>query len=235
MFKKNKYTRIYYSIIKKAISRNIDSYVEKHHIIPRSLGGNNSASNIVKLTAKEHFICHRLLTKMTDGENQRKMIYAINGMLRKGKNQNRYVPTARTYSRLKNEFSQVNPFSTPEFKEKFKNAHLGKKRSEETKKRMSEAWTDERRKNNPLKGRKIGPSLMKGKKNPNLTGEKNGFFGKTHSEEFKQKLSDERKGQKPPWYGKKILCQHCNREFDTGNYSRYHGDKCRYRVSLKDQ
>jgi hypothetical protein len=46
----------YFSIVNRALSRVVgDMYVEKHHIIPKSLGGSNDKSNLVKLTAKEHF------------------------------------------------------------------------------------------------------------------------------------------------------------------------------------
>ena len=66
MFLENKYTKCYYKIIDRALSREIDSkkYYEKHHIVPKSLGGDNSKSNLVYLSAKEHFVCHLLLTKM---------------------------------------------------------------------------------------------------------------------------------------------------------------------------
>ena len=40
-------------------------YCERHHIIPKSIGGSNSSYNLVNLTAKEHFIAHRLLEKLT--------------------------------------------------------------------------------------------------------------------------------------------------------------------------
>ena len=50
MYLQNKYTKWYYSIINNAKTRNIIIYSEKHHIIPRSLGGDNSTENIVKLT-----------------------------------------------------------------------------------------------------------------------------------------------------------------------------------------
>jgi hypothetical protein len=46
-------------------------------VIPKSLGGSNSKTNLVRLTAREHFVAHRLLTKMTEGENRRKMLYAL--------------------------------------------------------------------------------------------------------------------------------------------------------------
>lgn len=78
MFIKNKYNKWYFNIIDRAKSRTLanDDYVEKHHIIPKSLGGSNNADNLVCLTAKEHFICHLLLTKMTAGVARTKMVYA---------------------------------------------------------------------------------------------------------------------------------------------------------------
>jgi beta-lactamase class D len=54
MYLTNKYTVWYYNIIARANQRvNLEVYVEKHHIIPKSLGGSNNSSNLVKLTAKE--------------------------------------------------------------------------------------------------------------------------------------------------------------------------------------
>lgn len=70
------YQKIYNAIIEKARLRNeLDIYFEKHHIIPKSLGGEDTEENLVKLTFKEHFICHRLLTKIYPKEN--KMHYAF--------------------------------------------------------------------------------------------------------------------------------------------------------------
>lgn len=64
-------------------------YCETHHIIPRSMGGSNAKDNLVKLTAKEHFVCHLLLTKMT---NSHKMAMALQMMLGNNKSSRRYVP-----------------------------------------------------------------------------------------------------------------------------------------------
>lgn len=58
------YKKHYDNIINRATNRVIDGYTEKHHIVPRCLGGTDSNSNIVKLTAREHFVCHQLLVKM---------------------------------------------------------------------------------------------------------------------------------------------------------------------------
>lgn len=77
MFIMNKYYKWYNKIIDKASSRTSLIIKEKHHIIPRSLGGDNSKSNLVNLTPKEHYVCHLLLTKFTVGDAKRKMSYAL--------------------------------------------------------------------------------------------------------------------------------------------------------------
>lgn len=100
MYLQNKYTKWYYSIINNAKTRNIIIYSEKHHIIPRSLGGDNSTENIVKLTAREHFICHLLLTKMTVGQPKYKMLSAVTRFQQSRKYQYR-VLTSWEYQKIR--------------------------------------------------------------------------------------------------------------------------------------
>jgi hypothetical protein len=88
IFIKNKYHKWYLKIIKKARNRKLlkDNYYEKHHIIPKSFKDTllnfnfNFKNNLVSLTAKEHYICHLLLTKFCIGNNKHKMIYAFDYM-----------------------------------------------------------------------------------------------------------------------------------------------------------
>lgn len=106
------YEKIYIDIIENAnIRTSITEYIEKHHIIPRSLGGNNDSSNIVKLTAKEHFICHLLLLKICKlPKSMYKMYKAFYFMSTiKSSNQLRYRPS-RYYSRAKKMFSKAQSF-----------------------------------------------------------------------------------------------------------------------------
>ena len=58
------YQIIYDNLINQAKNRLVDGYTEKHHILPKSMGGSNQAFNIVKLTAREHFLAHWLLFKI---------------------------------------------------------------------------------------------------------------------------------------------------------------------------
>lgn len=77
MYLTNKYTNTYYNIINRSKTRILNGYIEKHHIIPKSLGGSNNTENIAKLTAREHYLCHYLLTKMTVGKDKVKMFHAL--------------------------------------------------------------------------------------------------------------------------------------------------------------
>ena len=59
------YQAIYDKLIKRGQTRVLyGTYIENHHIIPRSEGGSNKKTNKVELTPKEHHLCHLLLIKM---------------------------------------------------------------------------------------------------------------------------------------------------------------------------
>ena len=57
------YLKIYFSIIANAAGRKPGILYDKHHIIPKSLGGPDLETNWIYLTPKEHLIAHRLLAK----------------------------------------------------------------------------------------------------------------------------------------------------------------------------
>lgn len=84
MFLPNKYHRWYLSIVAKAQAKGRkkcgDGKYDKHHIIPVSMGGTNDKSNLVLLTSKEHFLCHLLLFKCTEGKAKMSMACAWHRM-----------------------------------------------------------------------------------------------------------------------------------------------------------
>lgn len=93
----NKYQRWYNQLIERARTRTIVGYVEKHHIIPKCLGGTNDVANIVKLTAREHYIGHLLLIKTVEGKDKMKLSYAAWLLA----NSNRVKSNSRLYESLK--------------------------------------------------------------------------------------------------------------------------------------
>jgi len=58
------YQRIYDQLIEKRKLNIPKGYVEKHHILPKCAGGLNNIENLVKLTAREHYLAHWLLHKI---------------------------------------------------------------------------------------------------------------------------------------------------------------------------
>jgi rubrerythrin len=110
MFTNKFYSKVYFSTIEKAVQRGWKKARgrERHHIIPQSLGGSNDKSNLVYLSCREHFLCHWLLVKMTQGESYHKMVYALMGMRAENEHQERYqtIFTARVYEKYRIEHAE---------------------------------------------------------------------------------------------------------------------------------
>jgi hypothetical protein len=99
------YQKIYNQIIERAQTRKLKGYVEKHHIVPKCIGGLDIKENIVELTAREHFLCHRMLCEIYPKNT--KLWYAL-WLMVIGKNRKNsldsYILSSRTYESLKLEF-----------------------------------------------------------------------------------------------------------------------------------
>jgi hypothetical protein len=122
---KNKYTNWYLSIVTQARRKVNTGYTELHHIIPRCLGGPRTKENEVRMTAREHFICHMLLRKMTTGDAKKKMSFAAFAVSRVRRNDQLKI-TSRSFELLRMELSQ---------------ARKGIPRSIETRRKISESKT----------------------------------------------------------------------------------------------
>ena len=138
------YTKL---MLKRKTKPAITGYTEKHHIVPKCLGGDDTPSNIVRLTGREHFVAHKLLSKAYP-ENV-KLFFAVYQMSIDGRDR-KFRVTAREYESLKERFSisqtgDNNPAKRVEVREKMSASKLGKEsffkgkvHSFETKKKMSE-------------------------------------------------------------------------------------------------
>lgn len=105
MFLQNKYNKLYHKIIENSKSttrEKSEGYFEYHHIIPKSMGGTDDSTNLAKLTAREHFIAHRILTKITSDENQQKAWIALWAMVGPIDGTRRdYKLSSRTYAHIR--------------------------------------------------------------------------------------------------------------------------------------
>ena len=225
----NKYEKWYSAITDKAKNRKIDGYTETHHVIPRSLGGLDTSDNLVDLTAREHFICHWLLTKMYTGEARGKMINAMYMMKAESPHQKRYESkiTGRIYETLREEYSRY-----------ISNLNKGRVQPPEEKAKQIAAIT----------GRKRAPfsAEWRAKLSASGKGENNSRYGVEVSEETRKKISERAKGRKysaetvekraAKIRGSKrqrLTCPHCGRDSAVNTYPRWHGDQCKERNSAK--
>ena len=76
----NKYECWYYELMDRAREPRTLLFPEIHHIIPKSIGGDNDPDNLVRLSLREHFLAHWLLTKFVEKDELRSMLLAFNGM-----------------------------------------------------------------------------------------------------------------------------------------------------------
>lgn len=76
---------------------------EVHHIIPRSMGGTNDKTNLVKLTYREHFLAHLLLYKI---HRNKEMAFALGRMLNKTKNSTSYSFARKAHRRAVSKWSK---------------------------------------------------------------------------------------------------------------------------------
>ena len=135
LFIDNRYTRIYFSVI----SGYRTSVGERHHIIPRSLGGSNNNDNIVTVSPRVHFVLHKLLCRMViDEQNKRSMYFALFQMMNRKicKFSSRDYESARL--RVKQQMVDNNPMHDPEVAAKAR-----RKRPEQSNvatKRNNEYW-----------------------------------------------------------------------------------------------
>lgn len=158
-----------------------NEYHERHHIVPKCLGGTNEENNLIDLFAREHFEAHRLLALENPENNGLQYAWWNMCQIQGNDGQDRYIPTAEEFEQARKICSKLS--SERNFGEN--HPMFGLHHSEQTKEKMSKAH----------KGQ--------------MTGEKNPMFGKHHDKEWKDrnsKMMKERHRNTPHPMGKKVIC-----------------------------
>jgi len=98
------YQNIYESLIAKRQKNPATGYTERHHILPKSLGGSDDPSNLVVLTGREHWVAHLLLYKI---HRNSKTLHACNMMAMKCEERGiNYIKSSRLYEAIRIEHSK---------------------------------------------------------------------------------------------------------------------------------
>ena len=200
------YQKIYENLTAKDM---IADYTEKHHIIPRCMGGSDDIENIVCLTPEAHYVAHQLLVKIYPDNH--KLIKAAH-MMTVGRNTN------KSYGWLKRKHSET-------MKQRPSN-RKGVKLSAETRSKMKAA-RQSRSTNYAVSAEtriKIS-NAAKIRKENGICSPKKGKPGNLHSAETKAKMRESHLGKVKP----KIICPHCNKEGAAHTLARWHGDNCKHK------
>lgn len=204
----NKYSRWYYAIISKAqaegrVKAGSKVHYDRHHIIPTSLGGSNQKFNKVWLTSREHFICHILLIKCTEGKAKMSMACAWNRM----STSKRYG--SKQYEFLRNQYrQQMTGGNNPFFGKTHDKETIDRIRLQKIGRSVNKGAYQ-----SPEKRAKISASL-KGRKNP-VIAEK--LRGRKHTEQHRLNAINGRKGHKHSMETKEKLRQATIRQWARQN------------------
>jgi len=205
VFLNNKYLHWYENLTSKSAVAN---YVEKHHIVPKSILPNNI---VVSLTPRQHYIAHLLLIKCVNPLYRKKMLYAITAMKMRTAKHIKF--NSRIFEKLKIEANISRSIAlkgrthSAESKAKIKEKRAHQVITEETRIKMSKARI----------GRKNTPEQIEKTRQAHL--------GSKRSDETKQKLRESRKNYP------RITCEHCGKTAVTVNYNRWHGSNCKMKIN----
>ena len=188
-----------------------DEYHERHHILPKCLGGTNDENNLIDLFAREHYVAHELLAKENPHNQALNFVWALMSSRIENKTGEKCIKNAEEYEVAKkalSEFLSVN--------------RKGKKFTDEHKNNLSKAlkgrvfteeWKENIRKNHyhgthPMKGKHHSEES---RKNMSIAAQNRSEqwrkrqseaqSGKKHSDEWKKMMSERNSGENNPNYG----------------------------------
>lgn len=193
-----------------------DEYHERHHIVPKCMGGTNDEDNLIDLFAREHFIAHQLLAE--ENPDNLSLVYAYGCMAwAENSNQERYRISPEEYeqARISLSMAMKGKPKSAEHKAKLSERKKGQPFPVEATTKAAEmrrgiSLTEEHKKHisEALKGRTLSDehkrNISKAKKNQPLSDAQKIALtavceanrGRKHSEESKAKISASNKGKK---------------------------------------
>lgn len=218
------YSKHYNKLVDRAKVRVLETYSEKHHIVPKCIGGSNKKDNLVRLTPEEHYVAHQLLVKIYP--NNHKLLFAafaMSSMNSRGFREYAWLKRKRAAYLSNRPGTMKGKKHTEEARKKMKENHWSKTGTFDAAKpkgKDSPNYGKTRTKETLQKLRKPKPAGF----GESRRGEGNTNYGKHFSYESKQKMK-ERAINRP-----KLTCPHCKISMSISQAKRWHFDNCRYQM-----
>lgn len=223
-----------------------NEYHERHHILPRCMDGGDEKDNLIDLFAREHFIAHRLLA--LENPDNDKLVYAwwMMSTMKSEYTKERYEVSAEEYEEAKKVHANIlsekmvgegNPFygkhHTEEIRSILSQQHTGMKASDETRQKLSDIGKE--RFQDPNERMKCGrphTEEWKQEQSIRMSGENHPMFGKSHTEDTKEKMRAYAKNR-PEEHNKKISETQKERFKDPENnpmYGKHHSEETKEKI-----
>jgi hypothetical protein len=206
------YQKIYNAIIENAkyedrvkLRKNQEGYIyyEKHHILPKCLKGKDEKENKVLLTAREHFICHKLLTNIFPKERG---LWLALKRFSYSKKMNLYKISSRDYDNIKRMLKLIPQKSHYQsWLEKYGKTEADKRKEEEIIK---------------IKKTMTGVKYSKERREKSAKG----HIGIIQKEITIQRRIEKTIGKKR----ERVICEYCNQNVAINTYKIHHGKKCKF-------
>lgn len=210
------YQKIYENLTAKDM---IADYTEKHHIIPRCMGGSDDTTNIVRLTPEAHYVAHQLLVKIYP--TNAKLVFAVVKMTGGYKRNNKIIGwIKKKHAAAMSNIMKGRTFSI-EHRAKLSAAKKGTQLSDLHRSNIQKALSYQPK---SAETRAKLSASHKGKIVSIETRNKMRMIKKTVSIETRTKLSIANKGK----IQIKVVCPHCNKEGGQSLMTRYHFNNCKY-------
>jgi hypothetical protein len=228
------YKKIYDELISKRLNNTLEKneYGEYHHIIPKCMGGSDENSNIVKLSAKEHYIAHHLLYKIYKTPS---MAHAWFCMTRNSEGQNRAISAIQYESARKAHIEALkqtmvgkgNHFygkqHTEEAKQKISKANSGRKKTQKEIDNWVEKVAKKSKSNDHRK--KIGRKDMIILKNIHTNESIRIHKSNLHNYDESVWVNPTKLARG----GKRDKCKYCGFESVAGMIKRHHNENCKFK------
>jgi hypothetical protein len=228
------YLNRYLKLISYAIQHpSVTEFNEEHHILPESMGGDNKDTNLVILSARQHYLAHWMLWKAYKSKEMTSAFFAMSNQNNQYQGRTRRI-TSRTYELLRMEFAQLISVSTTELWQdsKYRQKHIDTNNTPKTKnlrsQKAKELWGNLEYRQKQHVARKEAWASGRFKRDHSKCGNK-GDANVAKRPEVKAKNSGVNHYSNREGYVKPS-CIHCGITSTLTNIKRWHNNNCKLKV-----
>ena len=232
--KSSHYLNRYLKLISLARHQMVDvNYVEIHHILPESMGGLNVDSNLITLSARQHYLVHWMLWKAYKSKEMTAAFFSMSNQSNPHQCRERKI-TSRAYAKLRAEFSTHISKSTTELwmDPQYRQKHNTTNKTEKTKllrsNKAKELWKD------PVYVSKLLESRSRARLEGRVRTDhskcsQSGDSNPMKRPEVRAKNTGDNHYSNREGYIKPV-CPHCGVSSTPTNIKRWHGDNCKKKL-----